>query len=114
MSDHSHDSGSSSLLLGVLIGAVLTYLYATKSGQKIKKELLTDAARILENFGDELEKKEPMVKEKIEEKKEEVEKNVKEISEDIKDEIREVPEQVKKIQNKGRRFFFSRKPRNES
>jgi len=40
--------------------------------------------------------------------------DLEEVKEKVETVIREVPEQVEKIQKKGRRFFFSKRPSAES
>lgn len=141
--DHKHENSSdqsSTFLMGVIIGAALTYLFATKTGQKIKNELIRDAMNALEGIGDEIEEKKDeieenvkakleSVKEKIEDKKEEIDKKLEEKKEDVEatlaqvpdqakeqvqEAIREVPPQVEKVQKKGRHFFFRKRQRNES
>ena len=50
----NHDkapAGGSNFLVGAIIGAALTYLFATKSGQKIKNELIKDLSDVLESIG---------------------------------------------------------------
>ncbi len=91
MSDQN-DNRSSSLLLGILIGAALTYLFATKSGRKTKDELLKEGEKLLESLG------------KLEE----------EVKEEIEENMDEIPKHVAEIQKKGRRFFFHRKHIRES
>jgi len=137
MSDYNHENNAPNFLAGILVGVALTYLFTTKTGKKLKTELLKETAKALEKLGEEIEEKAPQLKvakgslrseeseprplgrEKLEDKKEEVQKKVEATSEEIKttkgeprpeeqEEIREVPELVKKIQNKGRRFFFRR------
>jgi len=112
----NHDkapAGGSNFLLGAIIGAALTYLFATKSGQKIKNELIKDLSDVLESIGQDLEEKVPETKAELDSAKEEVEKKVEQAAEEVKEEIREVPQQIEKIQKKGHRFFF-RKSRHES
>lgn len=138
MSDHHHESNSdfgSKFLLGVIAGAAFTYIFATKTGQKIRKELLADALKIIDDIGEELAEKEEAVKEKIEDKKEDIEKKLEEkvesaqkaakekleqvgetakqeavyVKENIEEQIREVPQQVQEVQKKGRHFFFRKR-----
>lgn len=85
MSDQNNNRSISSLILGIAIGAALTYLLTTKKGQKIKERLLTEGRKLLEELGEE-----SQIKEKIEEEKE------------------EIPDHITQIQKKGRRFFFRR------
>ena len=119
----NHDkapAGGSNFLLGAIIGAALTYLFATKSGQKIKNELIKDLSDVLESIGQDLEEKVPETKAELDSVKEKIATGLEgalarkeEVTEEIKEEIREVPQQIEKIQKKGRRFFF-RKSRTES
>lgn len=95
---------------GVVIGAALTYLFGTKSGQKVKDQLLKDGTKLLETMTEEIEEKvqelesqEPKIKEPVESQEEET----------VKEAAPEVPPHIEEIQKKGRRFFF-RKPRAES
>lgn len=92
MSDQNNNRSLSSLILGIAIGAALTYFLTTKKGQKIKERLLTEGRKLLEELGEEA----SQVKEKIEEEKE------------------EIPDHISQIQKKGRRFFFHRSHRTES
>ncbi|KKR86764.1 MAG: hypothetical protein UU34_C0010G0007 [Candidatus Curtissbacteria bacterium GW2011_GWA1_41_11] len=119
----NHDkapAGGSNFLVGAIIGAALTYLFATKSGQKIKNELIKDLSDVLESIGQDLEEKVPETKAELDSVKEKIATGLEgalarkeEVTEEIKEEIREVPQQIEKIQKKGRRFFF-RKSRTES
>ena len=119
----NHDkvqAGGSNFLIGAIIGAALTYLFATKSGQKIKNELIKDLSDVLESIGQDLEEKVPETKAELDSVKEKIATGLEgalarkeEVTEEIKEEIREVPQQIEKIQKKGRRFFF-RKSRTES
>jgi len=124
MSEHTHDNNSSTFLLGIAIGAALTYLFVSKSGQKIKTELLKDVVKALEGLGEELEEVEEKAEKQILEKKEEVEEKVTDLKQEaqdrfsdathkVKEDIREVPEHIEKIQKKGRHFFF-KKPDTDS
>ena len=116
----NHDkapAGGSNFLLGAIIGAALTYLFATKSGQKIKNELIKDLSDVLESIGEEIEAAEgeprpegrESAKIELESAKEEVQKKVEQVAE----EIREVPQQIEKIQKKGRHFFFRKRHRQQ-
>ena len=99
---HSGGHSSSNFLAGIIIGAALTYLFATKSGRKLKDELLKEGAKALQNLAEQLEEKEEEAKAELDSAKEQAEEVV-----------HEVPQHIEKIQKKGRRFFF-RKPRAES
>lgn len=48
---HSHNS-SNGFLLGVLVGALLVFLLATKSGRRILKELSENGIKSLEGLSD--------------------------------------------------------------
>lgn len=85
-----------SVLLGMAIGAAMTYLFANREGQKIRNQLLKEGARLL----DEVSQKVTELEEKA--------------KEEITDEIESVPEHIEKIQKKGRRFFFRRHHSHES
>lgn len=104
----------SSLLVGIAVGAALTYLFTTENGKKIKKELLTEGGKLLDKIGDtleEAEKKSPEFKkvaEKVEEAKDAVVAQVQQVQETAEEALREVPEQVEQIQKKGRHFFFKK------
>lgn len=113
-------SGFSTFLTGAVVGAVLTYLFTTESGRKIKDELLKEGTKLLENVGDEVEKAQKKVTEEsdkfieeVKEKKKEIETEVhtaaKQVKKDLVEEIQEIPQQVEAIQKKGRHFFFSKK-----
>ncbi|KKR78080.1 MAG: hypothetical protein UU23_C0004G0062 [Candidatus Curtissbacteria bacterium GW2011_GWA1_40_9] len=113
--EKSPNNSFSLFLSGIVVGAILTYLFTTESGRKIKDELLKESSKLLDNLGDEIGK----AKEKIEEKSEAFQRQipkatqaVKEQIEDIKDEVVEsaekIPTQVEEIQKKGRRFFFKK------
>lgn len=119
MSETKNDSNNnnfSTFVTGIVFGAVLTYLFTTESGKKIKTELLKEGSKLLESIGDEVEN----VKAQVEEKKQEVQKKVAEKAEGVKENIsqvvdkveevlREAPPQVEKLQKQGRHFFFSKK-----
>ena len=115
----NHDKvqmGGSGFFLGIVVGAALTYLFATKSGQKIKNELIKDLSDVLESIGQDLEEKVPETKAELDSAKEEVEKKVEQAAEEVKEgieEIREVPQQIEKIQKKGRHFFFRKRHRQQ-
>src|SRR3990170_3570528 len=52
MADKSQDNNLATFIAGVVIGAALTYLFATKNGQKIKEQFLKDGTRLLEKMGE--------------------------------------------------------------
>jgi len=108
---------------GAIFGAVVTFLFATKTGRKIKDELLEEGSRLIDALSEEIEDAPKEIKETGKEiKKELAEKagqmeDLKEAVEDSAHEVlREVPQQVENIQKKGRHFFFSKKSssKNES
>lgn len=122
-------TGFTNFLTGAIVGAALTYLFTTESGRKIKDELLKEGTKLLENFGDEVEKAqvklaptEKKIAQKVEQKAEAVQKQVADTAQAVTDEVVEtvssiqdkveekIPEQVEQLQKKGRHFFFSKKP----
>lgn len=122
MNDQKNNSFNA-FVTGAVLGALATFLFATKSGRKIKDELLEEGIRIFEAVTEEIEEAPEQIKEgKKEVKKEFAEKveQVAEVREAVVDStgevLREVPEQIENIQKKGRHFFFSKKshPKNES
>jgi len=44
------DNNLATFIAGVVIGAALTYLFATKNGQKIKEQFLKDGTRLLKKW----------------------------------------------------------------
>lgn len=117
----------STLLLGIALGAALTYLFTAENGKKIKKELITEGGKLLDKIGDTIEEAEKKsatvkkiaqkaeeVKEIVEETKEAVITEVNEAQNTAQEAIREVPAQVEQIQKKGRHFFFKRHTSSES
>ena len=44
----------STFITGAVVGAVVTYLFTTESGRKIKDELLKEGSKLLESVGNEL------------------------------------------------------------
>lgn len=101
MSDSEKNNNFPSLVVGIIIGAAITYLFTNKKGQKIKDHLLKEGKRLLEDVADIASEMEENVAKKLEEEKEEIEEKVKEVTE-------EVPKHIEQIQKKGRRFFFRR------
>ena len=87
-------------MLGIIIGAAVTYLFTNKKGQKIKDHLLKEGKKLLEDISDIAADLEENVTKKLEEGKGEVEEKV--------EEAPEVPQHIEQIQKKGRRFFFRR------
>ena len=114
-------NNSSSLLVGIAIGAALSYLFTTENGKKIRQELIKEGGKLLDKIGDtleEAEQKSPELKkvaDKVEEVKNAVVTGVQQVQENTQEALREVPKEVAQIQKKGRHFFFSKKPHtNES
>ena len=99
MSDEK-SSNISTLILGVAIGAALTYLFTTNKGQKIKERLLTEGKSLLEGIGEKISN----LEEEILDEKDEIEEK---LEEGIKA-VEEVPQHIEQIQKKGRRFFIRR------
>jgi len=121
----------SSLILGVALGAALTYLFTTQKGQRIKEKLLAEGQNLLEDIGEKIANLEEEIMEgkapsehrsqsEREELEEKLEDSVKEIAtkgeprtydereEKIEETTDEVPQHIEQIQKKGRRFFFRR------
>src|SRR3989344_3839026 len=80
------DNNLATFIAGVVIGAALTYLFATKNGQKIKEQFLKDGTRLLEKMGEGVEEG---VK-----KLEEAEQSVEEGSQEVRDKIGEGIQEV--------------------
>src|SRR3990172_486139 len=116
---------------GAILGALATFLFATKSGRKIKDELIAEGVRIFdalaEGFEEAPEKMEDAKKEIRKELKEkgeqiaeikqevadaaqQVKKEVQDVASGVADAAENIPQQVHEIQKKGRKFFFSKKP----
>ncbi len=122
MSDQKNNS-LNVFITGAVLGALATFLFATKSGRKIKDELIEEGIRIFEAITEEIEEAPEQIKESGKEIKKELAQKAQEIAE-VKEAavgttgevLREVPEQIEAIQKKGRHFFFSKKshPKNES
>lgn len=94
---NSQSTSISSALLGIALGAVITYLFANKEGQKIRDQILKEGIRLL----DEVQKKAQEMQEKAQETGEEIKETVQEVAEGV-------PQHIEQIQKKGRRFFFRR------
>ena len=105
-------------IAGVILGAALTYLFANKEGRKLKEKLLSEGAKILGSLGEATQTAKEEIEQVTEQKKEELSQEISHDLEEAKEKvetiIREVPQQVEKIQKKGRRFFFSKRPSAES
>jgi gas vesicle protein len=122
MSDQKNNN-LNAFVTGAVLGAIATFLFATKSGRKIKDELIEEGIRIFEAVTEEIEEAPEQIKEGEKEIKKELAQKAQQIAEvkeavvDTAGEVlREVPEQIENIQKKGRHFFFSKKshPKNES
>lgn len=105
MKDTDSSSSLSSLILGVAIGAAITYLFTNKEGKKIRGFLLEEGTKLL----DEISEKAQEVQEKVEsgQAKEELSQKIENIKE-------EVPQHIDKLQKKGRHFFFHKPHPTES
>lgn len=124
----ANNSNISTFITGAVVGAVVTYLFTTESGRKIKDELIKEGSKLLESVGDELEKVKDRAEdegekllEEVKEKKKEIDTEVQTAAKQVKkqaqekvsevvENVEEIPQQVAEIQKKGRRFFFSKKP----
>ena len=93
--DKEKNNNLTTFIVGAIIGAALVYLFGTKSGQKVKQELVREGQRLLDKLGKGLEE----AKEKLEES---------EAVEKIEETVDQIPEHIKEVQRKGRRFFFRR------
>jgi len=120
MNGQKSDNNLATFIAGVIIGAALTYLFGTKSGQKIKDQLLKDGAMLLEKMGEnveegvkKLEEAEHSVEEESQEAKDMIGESIREVQSKVEETVTEIPAQVAEIQKKGRRFFF-RRSRTES
>lgn len=137
MNDHNHDHKGNNLptfITGVVLGAALAYLFGTRSGKKLKDELIKESQKLLAEMGQELEEvvdteRSRSVKDKIAEgpersrreeedpveKLEAVKEKIEEVKEELQGKVEDVPKHIEEIQKKGRRFFFRRPaPRAES
>ena len=112
--DRNRTNNLPALIVGVIIGASLTYLLTTKKGRIIKEQLLVEGKKLLEDLKDKAQEQE----EEVAENKEEIQKKVKEVASDVKEEAKQlsedVPGHIEQIQKKGRRFFFKRHQQTES
>lgn len=100
---HTQNTSISSALLGVAIGAAITYLFANKEGQKIRDQILKEGVRLLDE-----------VARKVQELEQKAKDVGEQVTEEIAQSLEEVPEHIEKIQKKGRRFFFRRHQSHES
>ena len=101
---------NNSFIIGVLVGAALTYLFTTKKGQKIKEELLREGTKLLKTLSEELKEGSEKTQELIEEGKDKVEGKIIQGEKVVAKEAENLPKQVAEIQKKGRRFFFHKRP----
>lgn len=85
------------VLLGMAIGAVVTYLFANREGQKVRDHILKEGTRLLDE-----------VSQKAHELEEKAQSVTEEMTEELEEKLEEVPEHIEQIQKKGRRFFFRR------
>lgn len=115
MNDQKNNS-LNAFVTGAVLGALATFLFATKSGRKIKDELIGEGIRIFEAVTEEIEEAPEQIKEGEKEIKKALAEKADQIAEvreavvDTTGEVlREVPEQIEAIQKKGRHFFFSKK-----
>lgn len=106
MSDQNKGAGISTLIIGVAVGAALTYLFTTKKGQKIKERLLTEGQSLLEDIGEKIANLEEDLLEEGEEVEEKLLDGVKDVEEKIEETVSDIPDHIEQIQKKGRRFFF--------
>lgn len=107
MSDQNNNHNNlSTLILGVIIGASLTYLFTTKKGQKLKERLLVEGKDLLEEIGEKVATLEEEFLGKGEEAGEKLLEGAKDVEEKIEETVSEIPDHIEQIQKKGRRFFF--------
>src|SRR3989344_5874462 len=109
MSDHERNNNSiSNLIVGIVIGAAVVYLFTNKEGQKLKDKLLNEGEKLLSSLREGLEEVEEETKEVREGIGQKLASGVEEVKEKIEKETAEIPEHIEQIQKKGRRFFFRR------
>ena len=97
--DKEKNNNLTTFIVGAIIGAALVYLFGTKSGQKVKQELVREGQRLLDKLGKGLEE----AKEKLEESETVDKQDMK-----AQEAVDHIPEHIKEVQKKGRRFFFRR------
>lgn len=95
------------LITGVIVGATIAYLFGTKSGKKVKDELITEGTKLLKSLAENVED----IKNKVEESAEKASKSepVQKLEETVGETVSEIPQQIKEVQKKGRKFFFRRR-----
>lgn len=113
MSDQ-RDNSLTAFIAGIIIGAAVTYLFTNEKGQKIKDKLVKEGNVILDKLKEGLEEVEKEVAKEKKELEEKVESGVETVKDTVEEVAESVPEHIAQVQKKGRRFFFSRKPRSES
>lgn len=115
--NENKNSNIPTFIAGAIIGATLTYLFGTKSGQKVKEEIVKEGQKLLDKMSEGLEE----VRDKIEESDvpEKISAKAKDAQEKVssglegalakgEEAAEEIPEHIAQIQKKGRRFFFRR------
>ena len=111
MSDQTKNSNTLlTFVLGVVVGAAVTYLYTNEKGQKLRDSLLKEGTKILEKFSEGMEEVEKDLQKTAKTVEEKIEEPVSEVTEELREVAAQIPQQVQEVQKKGRRFFFSRKP----
>lgn len=113
MSDQEKNNNLSVLILGVIIGAAVTYLFTNEKGQKIKDRLVKEGSKLIDKLREDLEQAEEEIQKEKELVSDKVESGVETVKETVQEVAETVPGHIDQIQKKGRRFFF-RKPRAES
>lgn len=119
--NNEKNNGINTFITGAVLGAVVTFLFATKTGRKIRDELIEEGARLIDALSEEAEEVPQQIKEvkkeikkEIADKAEQIENIKEEVADTTPDVLREVPGQVEEIQKKGRHFFFSKKGHSKS
>ena len=112
---HSSVNNYSGVVLGMAIGAAVTYLFVNKDGQKIRELILKEGTKLLGDIAEKADSIQESVQEtaigkEITEKIEDVKKSVDEIEQMVES----VPDHIDEIQKKGRRFFFKKPHQNKS
>ena len=80
------NNGLNAFVTGAVLGALATFLFATKSGRKIKDELIEEGIRIFEAITEEIEEAPEQIKEGEKEIKKELTQKAQEIAE-VKEQI---------------------------
>ena len=108
-----NEKNNSNFLIGAVLGAVITYLFTTESGKKIKQNLVEQASELIGNLQDSLDEAQVKLetpKKEIEHQLENVKEKVEEIKGDVQSAASNIPKEIVHLQKKSRRFFFSKKP----